>query len=168
MLVLCALLFLRCGTIKVNYDYDRETDFSAYRTYGYYGDMQTGLSELDERRLLRVLDSVLPTKGLQLAEEADVLVNIGAEVYDKNPPNNVSVGIGGTGRNVGGGISLGIPTRGTGQGRAITFDFVDAKSETLVWSATSDASYTEKKTPIEREDQFKKIVVRVFSNFPPK
>ena len=60
-------LMMSCGAVKVDYDYDRDVDFSKYSTYNYFSDVETGLSQLDERRLIRVLDSTLKTKGYQLA-----------------------------------------------------------------------------------------------------
>ena len=39
--ILLALLFTSCGTI-VNYDYEKSTDFTQYKTYNYFDDMETG------------------------------------------------------------------------------------------------------------------------------
>jgi len=49
-------LFISCNAVRVNYDYDKETDFSNYNTYNFYPDMQTGLTELDNKRLFKALD----------------------------------------------------------------------------------------------------------------
>ena len=65
-----------CGVARVNYDYDSQTDFSSYSTYNYFGDMETGLSELDEKRLMDALDATLGEKGYMFAEEPDVFINI--------------------------------------------------------------------------------------------
>ena len=53
-MLLMYLLLVSCNAIRVNYDYDKETDFSSYTTYNYYADMDTGLSELDTKTLVEI------------------------------------------------------------------------------------------------------------------
>ena len=43
-----------CSPIYVNYDYEKGIDFKKYITYNYYSDLETGLSELDTKRLLNL------------------------------------------------------------------------------------------------------------------
>jgi len=101
------LVFLvSCSTIRVNYDYDRDTDFSKYTTYNYYPDMDIGLSELDSKRLLRAIDSIMRGKGFLLSEEPEFLIGIMSRSFQAPRNNTVGVGLGGGGRNVGGGMSI--------------------------------------------------------------
>ncbi len=157
-----------CGSVKVDYDYDRGIDFSNYATYNYFSDMETGLSQLDERRLLRVLDSTLKTKGYLLAEEPDFFINILSNEFRNAQNNAVGVGMGGTGRNVGGGISLGIPVGSSGLQRMIQFDFVDAERDALIWQAISESGYRANASPSVREDKLRAVVNKVFSKYPPE
>ncbi|NNE76937.1 MAG: DUF4136 domain-containing protein, partial [Pricia sp.] len=87
-----------CGSIRVNYDYDKDTDFSNYSTYNYYPDMLTGLSELDNKRLLNAVDTEMRLKGIRFSEDPDFLVNIESRSFQAPRNNNVGVGLGGTGR----------------------------------------------------------------------
>ena len=64
------LLLASCGAIRVNYDYDKETDFSDYTTYNYFSDMNTGLSEFDTKRLLNAMDIILKNKGLLFCDSS--------------------------------------------------------------------------------------------------
>lgn len=166
--LLMVLLLLSCAGGHVTYDYDKSTDFSNYTTYNYFDDMQTGLSQLDERRLLKYLDSTLQSKGLLLSEEPDFLINIISSEYRKAPNNTVGVGIGGTGRNVGGGVSVGVPLGGSALERRIQFDFVDFQKNTLFWQAISESGYRDNASPYEREEKLRAIINKVFSKFPPK
>lgn len=152
----------------MQYDYDKSADFSNYTTYNYFGDMETGLSALDEKRLFRVLDSTLQTKGFLLSEEPDFLVNIVSQEYRNAPQNSVGVGVGGTNRNVGGGVSIGIPVGGSQLERSIQFDFVDSQKNTLFWQAISESGFRTNASPSVREEQLKKVVDKVFSVFPPE
>ena len=156
-----------CGAIRVNYDYASETNFSRYTTYNYYPDLDTGLSELDTKRLLRAVDSVLEAKGIPIAENPDFLINIHSVSYRNNPNSSVGVGMGGTGRNVGGGVQVGIPLGSSGMSRDIIFDFVDTEKDALFWQAVSSSNFNENASPITRERLLRDVVAKVFSKYPP-
>ena len=157
-----------CSSVKVNYDYDKTVDFSSYSTYNYYSDMQSGLSQLDEKRLLNALDSTLKARGYRLAEEPELFINIMSNEYRSAPNNNVGVGLGGGGRNVGGGISVGLPLGGPNMQRSIQIDLVDAQRDALVWQAVAESGLRENASPSVREDKLRAVVKKVFSKFPPK
>ncbi|NNC33359.1 MAG: DUF4136 domain-containing protein [Croceitalea sp.] len=167
-LLLILGLLASCSSVRVNYDYDRATNFSNYTTYNYFNDMDSGLSPLDEKRLLRLLDSTMQVKGFLLAEEPDMFINILSNEYQELPQNNVGVGVGGTGRNVGGGISVGLPLGRSGLKRSIQFDLVDAQKDALFWKAVSESNFKEGGTPIMREQQLRNVVSKVFAKFPPE
>lgn len=162
------LLFLSCGTIQVNYDYDKETDFSAYTTYHYFSDMETGLSELDTKRLLHALDVALKAKGLRFSEEPDFFIDIKSTTFQKANNSAVGVGVGGSGRGIGGGVSIGIPVGHKDAERRIQLDFVDSQKNTLFWQAVSESSFNEQVTPSERERDLGIIVEKMMSKYPPK
>lgn len=169
-LVLLSILgafVISCSSVRVSYDYDSQTDFSAYTTYNYFSDMQTGLSGLDEKRLIRALDSTLQAKGYHLTEEPDFYINILSEEYRSAPDTAVGVGVGGIGRNVGGGVSVGFPISNSGLQRMIQFDFVDAQKDTLFWQAFTESGYRDNASPSVRNSQLWAVVKKVFSQFPP-
>lgn len=167
LLLLWVLVGLGCSSIQVHHDYERGVDWSAYRTYDFFPDLQTGLSELDARRLTGVLDQVLREKGYQQSEEPDLLLNIYSEVYEDGPPSTVGIGMGGTGGNVGGGVSVGIPVSGSNLARVITFDLLDAASKSTLWQAVSTDRFNEGASPEQREERFLQIARRAFAKFPP-
>lgn len=167
-LFLLIIVSVSCGSIRVNYDYDKDTDFSNYSTYNYYPDMLTGLSELDNKRLLNAVDTEMRLKGIRFSEDPDFLVNIESSSFQAPRNNNVGVGLGGTGRNVGGGISVGIPVGQPNLERKIRFDFVDANKDMLFWQAISESSFKEDVSPEVRDQRLKALVTKVFSKYPPK
>ncbi len=167
-ILLVSVFVFSCNAIRVNYDYDKETDFSSYTTYNYYADMDTGLSELDTKRLLRSIDIVLRTKGLQLSEESDFLVNIHSQMFQSPQRNTVGVGVGGTGRRVGGGVTIGIPVGKSKLERQIQFDFVDRVKDAVFWQATSNISFKENIPLLVKEERIQELVEKVFAEYPPK
>ncbi len=168
LFIVLIVVLASCSSVKVNYDYDKTVDFSSYSTYNYYSDMQSGLSQLDEKRLLNALDSTLKARGYRLAEEPELFINIMSNEYRSAPNNNVGVGLGGGGRNVGGGISVGLPLGGPNMQRSIQIDLVDAQRDALVWQAVAESGLRENASPSVREDKLRAVVKKVFSKFPPK
>lgn len=167
--VIFVLLFvMSCAPVKVYYDYERTTSFSKYKTYNFYDASQSGLSALDVKRLFAALETKLETKGFEISETPDFYIEVTSAEYQNTNRRNVGVGIGGTGGNVGGGVSVGIPLGQTAMSRVITFNFVDEEGVGLFWQAVSESSYNVKATPERREAQFKAIVEKVLEGYPPK
>lgn len=166
--LLCVFFLVSCSAVRVNYDYDKETDFTNYTTYNYYSDMETGLNELDSKRLLNLLDITLQIKGLMYSEEPDLLINITSESFQTARNTSVGVGLGGSGSNVGGGVSVGIPVGKRNIERRIQFDFVDSKKDELFWQAVSTSTFKENVTPVERDQKMAELIDKVFAKYPPK
>lgn len=161
------LAFTNCSSISVTYDYDRAVDFSAYSTYNYYPEMDSGLNNLDANRLYKAIDSTLRIKGIQLSEEPDFYINI-ISTYYQNPSNSsVGIGLGGTGGNVGGGVSVGVPIGGANLKRELVFDLIDSQRDVLFWQATSSAAFKENDSPSQKALRLQKVVAKVFSKYPP-
>lgn len=163
-----SLLILSCAPIYVTHDFEKGTDFSQYKLYNYYQDIQTGLSALDNKRLFFVLDNQLQLQGLTRSETPDFYINIFSQEYQDEQNNSVAVGMGGTGGNVGGGVSVGIPIGQAKVSRRIVFEFVDENGIGLFWQAISESSYNPNATPEKRESYLKAIIEKVFKKYPPK
>lgn len=165
---LLSLVLIGCGTIRVNYDYDKTTDFSKYKTYNYYSDMETGLSELDTKRFLDALDEKMKAKGFDLSETPDFFIDIKSEVYQEAQRQTVGVGLGGGGRNAGGGISIGLPIGQASASRQITIDFVDEAKKQLFWQAVSTSGFNQNAQPEKREAQINAIIDKILLGYPPE
>jgi len=168
LLIPILLLVLSCSSIRVNYDYESSADFSKYKSYNYYSNINSGLSELDTKRLLDALDAGLQAKGINLSDTPDFYIDIKSSEYQENQNSSVGVGLGGGGGNVGGGISVGIPIGQSNINRQIQFDFVDENGKGLFWQAISESTYEPNATPDKREAILTAIVAKVLEGFPPK
>ncbi|MFS4456451.1 DUF4136 domain-containing protein [Maribacter sp. 2304DJ31-5] len=162
------LLFISCGSVRVNYDFDHKTDFSSYTTYNYFDDMATGLNELEEKRLLKAMDITLRSKGLLFSEEPDILIDIKSTIYRSRPNNTVAVGLGGGGRSVGGGVSVGLPVGAPNIKRELRLDLVDATKDMLIWQAVSVSGYKENNPPALKEQKMQELIIKIFDKYPPK
>lgn len=167
-MILLVSILASCSPIRVNYDYDKTTNFDSYKTYNYYTPINTGLSELDTKRLMDALDAKMQSRGFTLSDNPDFVINIQSSEYQESQRNNVGVGVGGGGGNVGGGISIGIPVGQADVNRQIIFDFVDDSKSGLFWQAVSESSYNPNAKPEQRETQLQAIVEKVLSKYPPE
>ncbi|MEA1785915.1 DUF4136 domain-containing protein [Arenibacter sp. GZD96] len=168
LLLLFTFIVSSCAGIKVNYDYDKNTSFNNYTTYNYFPNMVTGLSDLDAKRLLDAVDANMAAKGILLAEEPDFLINIQSRSYQGQRNNALGVGLGGTGRRVGGGVSIGIPVGQPNVELELQFDFIDSQKNVLFWQGVSQSGYKDGLSPIAREQRLREIANKVFTKYPPK
>ncbi len=166
--VLGFFLIVSCSTVRVSYDYDKQVDFSRYKTYNYYSDMVTGLSELDNNRLMNSFDDLMSAKGLSISADPDFYVNVRSEEYDNPNAGGVGVSMGGTGRNVGGGMTIGMPLGRAAMTRYMTFAFIDEDGVGLFWQAQSESGFNLNASPAVRDQQILELVKKVLDGFPPK
>ena len=163
--LLTTLFLCSCASVSVKTDYDPEAPFDQYKTYQFQTDSVSGLSELDERRLYRVLDSALQAKGWRKKPLPDILIDVRSDVFQRTP-NSASVGIGGTGGRVAGGMQFGIPMNQNALRRQIRFLFVDFRSNLLVWEGRAQGPFNEYWDPPKREKELRKVVLKTLSRYP--
>lgn len=166
-LVVFLFMFISCASVHVSYDYDTATDFSSYTTYNYYPEMETGLNQLDSKRLIKAVDSVMLAKGFQFSEEPEFLINIKSSAFRSPQGSSFGVGVGGGSGGVGGGVSVGLPLGQPNYEREIVFDLVDSQKDVLIWQAVSSSNYRDNAAPATREKQLREVVRKVFAKFPP-
>ncbi|EGV44101.1 DUF4136 domain-containing protein [Bizionia argentinensis JUB59] len=157
------LLVSSCG-VTVNYDYEKGTDFTQYKTYNYFSDMQTGFSELDAKRFFNALETELQIKGLALSETPDFIIDVKSTTFQNQQSNSVGMGVG-TG---GGGVSVGIPIGQGSVSRKIILDFVDGGNQQLFWQGVSREPSSPANTPEARSEQFHNVVKKILDKYPPK
>jgi len=161
------LLLLSCGAY-VGVDYDEGTDFSLYTTYNFYPDRETGLNQLDERRIMRITDSLLQQKGFTKSDTPQLYVNFFAEESVSNSQSTIGIGIGGGGRNAGGGVSGGIPIGSAQINQLLTFDLVDVVEDELVWQAKAEGNLKKSATPDRKVAYYQEVLSKILKKYPPK
>jgi len=164
---ICTLLLVSCGP-TVGVDYDKEVNFSQYSTYNYFPTIKSGLNDLDDKRVIGVLDSLMQQRGFEKSETPQIYVNFYANEVVSNSRNTIGIGVGGGGGNVGVGVSGGIPIGGREINQQFTLDFIDATKDDLVWQAVIDGSYKEKANPQQKEAYYVAIMEKAIKKYPPK
>ena len=167
-ILLACFILQSCGGPRAVYDYDEKIDYTSYSAIRLYPQIQTGLSQLDEKRLFNSVQAALESRGLAGGTSPDLYLNIYTEEYQEPSRSSVGVGIGGTGRNVGVGVSGGIPIGGPERFLRLTFDLVDVKTDDLVWQAVVDSKYDPNASPQARQELFDKMLKEALKGYPPK
>lgn len=161
------LVLFGCSSSKVVYDYDGKTDFSQYKTFDFFEDVGDGMNEIDARRFTSHIENQLDSLGLQKKSTPNFYINVISE-KSEIANDNVGIGIGSIGRNVGFGISTGIPIGGKKINEKVTIDFVDAKDNQLFWQGILNIKVREKIKPEDRVLLVQDIVKKILEKYPPK
>ncbi len=172
--VFLLFLFASCSAVRVNSDYDKNIDFSPYRTYAFYktGIDKVEISDLDKKRILRSIDETMTAKGFSKSETPDLLININTKAeknVNVNQFNNGwgwggwgwgwgGWGMGGWGW--GGGTSVYTHTEGT-----LIIDLIDANKKELVWQGEGIGDLT--KDTHKKDENIKGFVTKIMEQYPP-
>ena len=162
------MLVTSCGSPRVIHDYDITVNFDNFQSYDFYPNLITGLSELDENRLLISIERELQQKGLAIASHPDLFVNVYTEEYQENSRNRLGVGVGGGGGHLGVGVSGSIPIGGPDFFLRITIDIIQVENDQLVWQAIVESRFNRNASPEVRQAQFDKLVEKAFKEYPPE
>ena len=167
LLFVCAILS-SCNTPKVVYDYDDTVNFNQYNSYDFFPDFQSGLSQLDETRLVASLKKGMDSKDFSTSEEPGIYVNVYSREFMDRNRSNIGIGIGGGGRSGGVGVSGGIPIDNNSVILEVTIDFINAEEDSLIWQAVVETKLNPNASPEERRQMFDKIVEKALEGYPPK
>ncbi|MBC7524304.1 MAG: DUF4136 domain-containing protein [Flavobacterium sp.] len=166
--VLFLFILASCSSVRVNADYDKNVDFSSFKTYAYHknGIDKVEISDLDKRRILRAIDAEMLSKGLTKSESPDLLVNIFTKEREQVDVNQFNAGWGfgwGFGWSpffYGGNTSINRYTEGT-----LYIDLIDAKKKELIWQGDGEGVLTQN---TEKKDQvINEFVTKILAQYPP-
>ncbi|MFV5698465.1 DUF4136 domain-containing protein [Flavobacterium sp. ZT3R17] len=167
--VVLLLIVASCSSVKVYSDFDKNADFSEYKTYAFHrrGIDRVEVSELDKKRILHAIDNELSKKGMSKSETPDLLINILTKERERVDVNQYNAGWGygwGWGWNPylwGGRTYVSTSTEGT-----LYIDLIDAKKKELVWEGEGVGYLTQNRK--EKEKQINEFVAKILEQFPPK
>lgn len=167
-LALLFVLLASCSSVKVASDYDKNANFSEYKTFAFYkpGIDKVEISDLDKRRILRALEAELMAKGMTKSETPDMLVSIFTKSREQvNVYNN---GFGPYGYGWGWSpyywnnynTSVSTSTEGI-----LYVDFIDANKKELIWQGMGTGYLSQKMD--KKEERIKEFVSKIMEKYPP-
>ncbi|KFF18799.1 DUF4136 domain-containing protein [Flavobacterium hydatis] len=168
--ILFLFILSSCSSVSVYSDYDKNVDFTKYKTYAYFkaGIDKVEISDLDKRRILHAIDEQMAAKGFTKSDNPDLLINIFTKAREEVNVNQFSAGWGygwGYGWNpylmMGNQTSVTTSTQGT-----LYIDFIDAKKKEMIWQGEGVGYLTqqggEKKDKIVAD-----FVTKILAQYPP-
>jgi len=162
------LALASCGGTYVVHDYDEQQDFSQYKTYAFFSEINSGLTELDHKRLIAVTEAAMQAKGFAKSETPDIYIDFKTAIKNGPSRNSIGVGVGSGGGGVNIGIGGAIPIGGPQTFLELTTEFLDAKKGQLIWQSIAEKRFFTNASPDGRTQFFQKIIEKSFGEFPPK
>ncbi|MEO0046031.1 MAG: hypothetical protein RL705_1222 [Bacteroidota bacterium] len=161
------LLLASCSSVRVNSDYDKQVDFTAYKTYAFHktGIDKAEISDLDKKRILRSIDETMTAKGFAKSETPDLLIAFFTKEREEVNVNQFNAGWGygwGWGWNPylwGGNTSVSRHTEGT-----LFIDIIDAKKKELIWQGEGEGVLT--KDTNKKDENIKEFVTKILAQYP--
>lgn len=168
--LLLIFVLASCSSVNVYNDYDKQVDFSQFKTFAFYktGVDKVEISDLDKKRILKSIEAEMLAKGFTKSENPDLLVNFftkSREQVDVNAFNN-SWGYGyGYGWNpyIWGGNRTTVRT--TTQG-TLFIDLIDAKKKEMIWQGEGAGEIF--KNQNNKEERIQEFVTQILKQYPPQ
>ncbi|WP_422358516.1 DUF4136 domain-containing protein [Reichenbachiella sp.] len=177
---LMIMLFLAQTSIgQVKSDYDKEADFSKYKTYTFAGWQENSdkiLNEFDKKRILDALRSEFSNKGMEVVEsDGDAIITLFVVVNQKTSTTaytdfNGGMGYGGRWGWGYGGMGMGSATTTYTESDynegTLVVDMYDTTEKQLIWQGVITSTVTE--NPKKREKTIPKKIRKLMKKYPPK
>src|SRR5262245_13316873 len=175
-IAVAALAILLAPTLaaaqKTSYDYSKDTDFTAFKTYALKDGTKVGQQLIDER-IVSAIETELAAKGLTKSENPDVFVVYHVAFDTQKDISTYSSGYGGYGAygwGWGGGWAGGTTTtqvRDIVMG-TLVIDMADAKKSQVAWRGMGVKEVKTQAKPEQRDKSINEAVKKIFKNYPPK
>jgi len=170
MVLFCAaLLVVSCSSVKVSSDFDSKVDFAGLRTYSWMtapeSTSENVRRELEQNRLIegrvkKAVNAQLAAKGLrETAQDPDFLVAFHTGLEDRLDIQSWGYDYGPWGK--------GGPSTVPYQEGTLILDFVDPKSENIIWRGVGKKVLSSTSTPEERQKKIDQAVERILKKYPP-
>jgi len=157
------LIMSACSSIKVTTDYEKQADFSKYKTFAFYksGIDKALISDIDKRRIINAISVELEAKGMTKSETPDVLISLftkareRVDIYENNwhpyyygPFQRQQISK---------------YTEGT-----LFIDVIEKEGKKLVWQGIGSGFLTKSQKPEKREANIQKFVQEILAKYPPE
>lgn len=165
--ILSLFAFTSCNVVSVTTDYDREANFTTYKTYSFHekGLEKLAINDLDKRRIVAAIEQNLAIKGFtQVTTQPDLLINVLAS-STKEIDVNDNLGYGPYGY-YGGYWGGAYPTVSEYTAGKIIIDIIDDKRNILVWQGVG--SGLNLSNIDNKAERIPKAIDEILSKFPPQ
>jgi hypothetical protein len=172
IILLLSAVLVGCSSIRISYDFDKQADFSKYKTYSFSESInEMGVSDLNRDRIIKAIETQMTAKGFTMQENPDVVIDVHIKAQQKVSATATTSGMG-----------YGYPWRyGYGGGFTTTqvnyneytegtlfINMVDMSTEKIVWQGIGTKTINENASPQKREETANYAVQQIFTKYPPQ
>ena len=169
ILSLLILILFSCNSTKISSDYDRNVNFSEYKTFGFTKTTKNlPTNELVRNRILNAISQNLKNKGLSEADNPDILVDLGLKTKDKKKYTTNNVGLRGYyGRKwrIGTGVNKSFTKEKEYTEGTLVINLIDAQKDKLLWMGSASGVVNDKAV---QEENLTNTINKILADFPPQ
>ena len=182
LLLLLTVGLMACSSVKVSTDHDKNTDFSSFKSYQWINAKTVTnkdaiqVSDIMDMRIRNTINKQLTVQGYQQSEGvADLQINYSVLTRDETDIQSYQT-YGGYSSRWGWGAGYGY--RGmsghsntvikTYQQGTLVIDFVDPKTNKLVWRGLGSDRIPSERTTENMDKLVSEMVQSILKKFPPK
>lgn len=174
LVILASAALGGCSSVEINHDYDRNVDFSRFKSFAWIQEPVTDVSgdarsarqrnSLLDKRIRGAVNDELERKGLAVDTDApDLFVAYHTGVQDKVDVTDWGYSYrdyywGAGGRD----IDVYQYQEGT-----LIIDLIDANSKDLVWRGSAKGTLDENPSPEQQEQKIRDVVQQILDDYPP-
>jgi len=166
-----ALLTVGCSSLQTGADYEPGTDFSKYRTYSFRDGSGQPEHPFVVERVRRAIASTLDGKGWKWVDQggdAEIYTHFHLDSRTQMTTTGYAGGWSGYGWRYGGmGGGMATTTVSEIPVGTLVVDVVDSGEKKLVWRGWGKDDVSQRRTPEEAEQYARKVMAKLFENFPP-
>jgi len=171
LFVIVVISITSCSSVKVVYDYDKQVDFTKYKTYAFTEEVaKLPVDDLNRGRLITAVETELAAKGFTKSDNPDVLIDMHITAKKRTEAvANTSGGYGRYGRyGYGGGFSTTTVDYNEYLDGTLLINMVDKSTEKIAWQGRGTKTIDEDASASKREQNINYAVKQIFTNYPPK
>ena len=171
LFLLVLVLVSACSGLKVSYDYDKQADFTKYKTYQFAEEVyQTGIPQLDRDRIIRAIEAEMQKRGFTKSDTPDALVDFNVKLQQQQSATATTYGgYGGYGP-YRYGFSPGLSTTSidvnTYVEGTLFVNVIDRVAQKIVWQGRGTKTLDEHASAEKREANVNKAVQYMFQKYP--
>ncbi len=172
LIIVLSVFAISCSsTLKITTDFDRDANFTSYKTFSVYSVKTTGsVSQLNAERIVNAIKADLSAKGFKYVESnGDLTINAITILKDKQSVSAITnyYGYGGLYRPYGyyGGLGNTSVTTYSYKDGSLTIEMVDAKTTKMVWQGIGNKEID--KVSKDPDTAIKDAVTKILASFPP-
>jgi len=162
----------------VRYNFDKDTDFSRFKTYKWVVLKDaTPMNDIMDKNIKEAIDAQLAAKGLTKIDDdkADLYIGYQGAVGQEKQFTSYNSSWGYGGGWYGGGWYGGGPSSSMTTGQTSTIyvgqiavDMYDSANKDLVWRGVASKTIDTKAKPEKQQKNLTKAMTKLFKNYPPK